>query len=178
MLKKREPRTGICFLYYHFVSLSFSTLISISAKTSFLLSNAQLASAQQIGPSEISKFFINDALNALRNNDTNKAITQLILAKEQLKNAGDCTSIQIIGILLDDVLRALHNNDNDKALPRLQLASKQYTILKLELYRSTTSGKITNGNMSQMNMANADLSSPSLMAQRKKIKSHYYINSN
>jgi hypothetical protein len=85
MLKKREPRTGICFLYYHFVSLSFSTLISISAKTSFLLSNAQLASAQQIGPSETSKFFINDALNALRNNDTSKAITQLILAKEQLK---------------------------------------------------------------------------------------------
>jgi hypothetical protein len=85
MLKKREPRTGNCFLYYHFVSLSFSTLISISAKTSFLLSNAQLASAQQIGPSETSKFFINDALNALRNNDTSKAITQLILAKEQLK---------------------------------------------------------------------------------------------
>jgi len=161
MLKKREPRTGICFLYYHFVSLSFSTLISISAKTSFLLSNAQLASAQQIGPSETSKFFINDA---------NKAITQLILAKEQLKNAGDCTSIQIIGILLDDVLRALHNNDTDKALPRLQLASKQYTILKLELYRSTTSGKITNGNMSQMNMANADLSSPSLMAPTEEDK--------
>jgi hypothetical protein len=118
------------------------------------LSNAQLASTQQT-----SKFFVNDALDALRNNDTNKAITQLILAKEQLKNAGDCTSIQIIGILLDDVLRALHNNDTDKALPRLQLASKQYTILKLELYRSTTSGKFTNGNMSQMNMANADLSS-------------------
>lgn len=156
MLKKREPRTGICFLYYHFVSLSFSTLISISAITSF---QAQLASAQQIGPSETSKFFVNDALDALRNNDTNKAITQLILAKEQLKNAGDCTSIQIIGILMDDVLRALHNNDTDKALPRLQLASKQYTILKLELYRSTTSGKITNGNMSQMNMVNADLSS-------------------
>ena len=170
MLKKREPRTGICFLYYHFVSLSFSTLISISAKTSFLLSNAQLASAQQIGPSETSKFFVNDALDALRNNDTNKAITQLILAKEQLKNAGDCTSIQIIGILLDDVLRALHNNDTDKALPRLQLASKQYTILKLELYRSTTAGKITNGNMSQMNMANADLSSPSLMAPTEEDK--------
>jgi hypothetical protein len=131
MLKKREPRTGICFLYYYFVSLLFSTLISISAITSFLLSNAQLASAQQIGPSETSKFFVNDALDALRNNDTNKAITQLILA-EQLKNAGDCTSIQIIGILLDDVLRALHNNDTDNALPRLQLASKQYTILKLD----------------------------------------------
>jgi hypothetical protein len=109
--------------------LSFSTLISISAITSFLLSNVQLASAQQIRPSETSKFFVNDALDALRNNDTNKAITQLILAKEQLKNAGDCTSIQIIGILLEDVLRALHNNDTDKALPRLRLASKQYTIL-------------------------------------------------
>jgi murein tripeptide amidase MpaA len=71
---------------------------------------------------------------------------------------------------LDGVLRALHNNDTDKALPRLQLASKQYAILKLELYRSTTSGKITNGNMSQMNMANADLSSPSLMAPTEEDK--------
>jgi hypothetical protein len=134
------------YLYYHFVALSFSTLISTSAIPSFLLSNAQLASAQQIEPSETSKFFVNDALDALRNNDTNKAITQLILAKEQLKNDGDSTSIQIIGILLDDVLRALHNNDTDMALPRLQLASRQYMILKLDLYRNTTSGKITNGN--------------------------------
>jgi hypothetical protein len=68
---------------------------------------------------DFTKALVEDAIRALKNNNTREAITQLTLADQQITaNAGNQTS----KLFVERAIRALKNNSTKEAITTLKLA--------------------------------------------------------
>jgi predicted rRNA methylase YqxC with S4 and FtsJ domains len=105
--------------------------------------------AQTPPPSEGAKVLIDDAIQALKSNDTNKAQIHLNILKQQLPTFVDSTSLESLKVLLDDASSALKNNDVNKAI--VHLVKQQFAnpannvtsgseINNLSTYKNSTYG--------------------------------------
>jgi hypothetical protein len=75
---------------------------------------------------EAAKILIDDAVDALKNNDTGKAIMHMNLANQQLGLAGsNSTLVETVKVFITDSIRALKENDNHSTMIHLKLASQQ-----------------------------------------------------
>jgi hypothetical protein len=76
---------------------------------------------------QLAKVLLEDAIQSLQNNDTNRALIRLNLADQQISSsvAENLSSAQIIKVLLEDAIQSLQNNDTNRALIRLNLADQQ-----------------------------------------------------
>jgi hypothetical protein len=66
---------------------------------------------------QLAKVLLEDAIQSLQNNDTNRALIRLNLADQQISSsvAENLSSAQIIKVLLEDAIQSLQNNDTNRA---------------------------------------------------------------
>ena len=110
--------------------MTASNTTSEGVRTNFTASNKTNAStnATTNGSSTSSglKSLVEDAVQALQSNDTNKALERMNLADQQLSTAGNSTSIQEVKVFINDAIQSLRqNHDVNTALARLNLADQQ-----------------------------------------------------
>ncbi|MFZ0511531.1 MAG: hypothetical protein WAM14_07990 [Candidatus Nitrosopolaris sp.] len=75
---------------------------------------------------QVVKSITEDAVQAIQNNDSNKALERMNLADQQLSTAGNSISIQETKVFVDDAIQSLQQyHDMNKALARLNLADQQ-----------------------------------------------------
>jgi len=81
----------------------------------------------QVPPSEEAKGLVDDVIQALKVNDTEKAQVHLSILNQQLPTFVNSTWLQSVKILLDDTSAALKNNDVNNAIIHLNLVKQQLT---------------------------------------------------
>jgi len=79
----------------------------------------------QVPPSEGAKVLVDDVIQALKVNDTEKAQVHLSILNQQLPTFVNSTSLQSVKVLLDDVSSALKNKDTNSAVIHLNLVKQQ-----------------------------------------------------
>ncbi|HJT47949.1 MAG TPA: Ig-like domain-containing protein [Nitrososphaeraceae archaeon] len=79
----------------------------------------------QVPPSEGAKVLVDDVIQALKVNDTEKAQVHLSILNQQLPTFVNSTSLQSVKVLLDDVSSALKNKNINSALIHLNLVKQQ-----------------------------------------------------
>ena len=122
MQKKEKPR-----YYLHsiaFFSLILLIFISYYLELVFRASVVQ-ASSQLFSPVQIANALLEDAEEAIKTEDSNKAVTHLNLANQELLNSTDSSSIQMAQIFIIDAIDAIEATDFDRALTRINLAKQQ-----------------------------------------------------
>jgi Big-like domain-containing protein len=87
----------------------------------------RLSRAMAQTPSEGAKVLVDDVIQALKANDTNKVQVHLSILNQQLPTFVNSTSLESVKVLLDDVSSALKNNDINNALIHLNLVKQQLT---------------------------------------------------
>lgn len=79
----------------------------------------------QTPPSEGAKVPVDDAIQALKSNDTSRAQIHLNVLNQQLPPFVNSSSVQTVEVLLDDVSSSLKNNDINNAIIHLTLVKQQ-----------------------------------------------------
>ncbi len=89
---------------------------------------------------QIVKFLLEDSVQALQSNDSNKALERMNLADQQLSTVRNSTSVEEAKVFVRDAIQSLQQNqDTSTAIARLNLADQQLgTLIQL------TSGNATN----------------------------------
>jgi Big-like domain-containing protein len=92
-----------------------------------ILSTLQLPTKvmAQVPPSEGAKVLVDDVIQALKVNDTEKAQVHLSILNQQLPTFVNSISLQSVKVLLDDVTSALKNKNVNSALIHLNLVKQQ-----------------------------------------------------
>jgi len=119
---------------YHRHSHSFTILFLLSIIFSLPVVNSSLdvpqkATAQNSSDSSIqeTKALIDDAIQALKNNDTNKARIHINILNQRvavLMPNTNTNAVVIVKILLSDATEATKNGDTSKAVAHLNLMVK------------------------------------------------------
>ena len=79
---------------------------------------------------QIVKFLLEDSVQALQSNDSNKALERMNLADQQLSTVANSTSIQEAKVSVDNAIQSLQQNqDVNTAIARLNLADEQLGTL-------------------------------------------------
>jgi hypothetical protein len=103
------------------IVLSFTIMLvllfPITSKEQYVLA--------QTNPSNITKVLVEDAVQALKSNDTDKALIRLNLAHQQLAEHGNSNNSKL---LIDNAIGALRNADTANALVELELALARNTL--------------------------------------------------
>jgi parallel beta-helix repeat protein len=87
--------------------------------------------AQDIPPSQITKILVGDAIQSLKNNDTQTALVHLNILNKELAsmasggNQTSSTSLQQEKVLLNDAIMSLKNGDSQGALVHMNLITQQ-----------------------------------------------------
>jgi Bacterial Ig domain len=102
------------------VNSSLDTLQKVTAQTNTTTSTSSAEGA---------KVLVDDAMEALKNKDVNKAVVHLNMLNQQLSAIGNLSSIQSVKVLLDDATLALKNGDANKAVVHLNLINQQLATL-------------------------------------------------
>jgi asparagine N-glycosylation enzyme membrane subunit Stt3 len=89
-----------------------------------IISKGQYVIAQT-NPSNLTKVLVEDAVQALKSNDTDKALIRLNLAHQQLAELGNSNNSKL---LIDNAIGALRNADTANALVELELALARNTL--------------------------------------------------
>jgi hypothetical protein len=71
------------------------------------------------------KVLVDDAIQALKNNDSNKAVIHLNILNQQLSALGNSSLVQSAKVLVDDANEALKNGEVNKAVVHLNLIKQQ-----------------------------------------------------
>jgi hypothetical protein len=94
----------------------------------YYVSTDNTAFAQNSDATKLVNVLLEDAIQAINANDTNKALTRLNLANAQLQAASsNSTSLQTSQLFIEDALKALQSNDSSSAIFRLGLAQQGLT---------------------------------------------------
>jgi hypothetical protein len=112
---------------FGFGSRALMILVIISSFP--LLSILQLSpkAVAQVNSSEGAKVLVDDAIQALKSNDTNRAQIHLNILNQQLPTFVNARSFESIKVLLDDAVSALNSGDLNKAVVHLNLIKQQFT---------------------------------------------------
>jgi hypothetical protein len=81
----------------------------------------------QAPSSEAAKVLVDDTIQALKSNDTNRAKIHLNILNQQLPTFVNATSLESVKVLLDDTISALNSRDLNKAIVHLNLIKQQFT---------------------------------------------------
>jgi hypothetical protein len=98
-------------------TLTLVFLFSITCKGQYVIA--------QTNPSNLTKVLVEDAVQALKSNDTDKALIRLNLAHQQLAELGNSNNSKL---LIDNAIGALRNADKANAIVELELALARNTL--------------------------------------------------
>jgi hypothetical protein len=102
-----------------------SNMTSVGGATNTTLSTSTSPTLLQIV-----KFLLEDSVQALQSNDSNKALERMNLADQQLSTVVNSTSIQEAKVSVDNAIQSLQQNqDVNTAIARLNLADEQLGTL-------------------------------------------------
>ncbi|MFZ0510436.1 MAG: hypothetical protein WAM14_02420 [Candidatus Nitrosopolaris sp.] len=103
-----------------------SNMTSLGGSTNMTASNTTTSPTLL----QIVKFLLEDSVQALKGNDSNKALERMNLADQQLSTVGNSTSIQEAKVSVDNAIQSLQQNqDVNTAIARLNLADQQLGTL-------------------------------------------------
>jgi hypothetical protein len=121
--------TGILMISHPFIIVLLFLLIICSLPVVSSLHMLQKVMAQTntttVPSMEGEKVLVDDAIQALKNNDSNKAVIHLNILNQQLSVLGNSSSVQSVKVLVDDTNEALKNGDINKAILHLNLINQQ-----------------------------------------------------
>ena len=117
-----------------------SNMTSVGGSTNMTANNTTLSTSTSPTLLQLVKFLLEDSVQALQSNDSNKALERMNLADQQLSTVRNSTSIQEAKVFVRDAIQSLQQNqDVNTAIARLNLADQQLgTLIQL------ASGNATN----------------------------------
>jgi hypothetical protein len=119
--------------------MTASNMTGVGGSTNMI---GKVAASTSTSPTilQIVKFLLEDSIQALQSNDSNKALGRMNLADQQLSTVRNSTSVEEAKVFVRDAIQSLQQNqDTSTAIARLNLADQQLgTLIQL------TSGNATN----------------------------------
>jgi hypothetical protein len=104
-------------------TILFTLLLISTSLIITILYIPEYVTAQQALLEPAIKLLVNDAINALKSGDTNKALTHMNLVDHELASvAGNSTSIQTLKLLMEDAIQSLQSGETNNSLAHLHLA--------------------------------------------------------